>query len=216
MADETITVAGNGEASAAPDIATLTLGVEAMAKSVAQARQEAAQAAAAVLAALADGGVAERDIRTSGLQLHPQYDYSRNNAPKITGYMASHQLTVKVRSMDALNAVVDNAVLAGGDAARLQGISFDVDEPAALLAQARRAAVADARLRAETYAEAAGVGVGRVLAIAETGSEAHPPMPMMMAARAESMKMADSSIQPGETTITAHVTVRFELTQDHG
>lgn len=213
MADETITVAGTGEASAAPDIATLTLGVEVTAKSVAEARQGAAQAASAMLAALTAGGVAERDIRTSGLQLHPQYDYSRNNAPKITGYLASHQLTVKVRSMDALNAVVDNSILAGGDAARLQGISFDVDEPAALLAEARRAAIADARLRAETYAEAAGVGVGRVLVISESAADVQPPMPMMMAARAETMKMADTSIQPGETTIIAHVTVRFELVQ---
>ena len=215
MTDEYITVAGLGEASAAPDVAVLSLGVEVTEKSVAQARQQAAEAAAAVLDSMRKNGVADRDLRTTGLQLHPQYDYSRNNAPKIIGYLASHQLSVKVRAMDSLSQVVDGAVIAGGDAARLQGISFEVDNPADLLATARRNAIADARLRAETYAEAAGVAVGKVLAISEV-EEREPAPRMMMAARAESMKMADTPIEPGESTISVRVTVRFGLAETAG
>ena len=215
MTDEYITVAGLGEASAAPDVAVLSLGVEVTEKSVAQARQQAAEAAAAVLDSMRKNGVADRDLRTTGLQLHPQYDYSRNNAPKIIGYLASHQLSVKVRAMDSLSQVVDGAVIAGGDAARLQGISFEVDNPAELLATARRNAIADARLRAETYAEAAGVAVGKVLAISEV-EEREPAPRMMMAARAESMKMADTPIEPGESTISVRVTVRFGLAETAG
>ncbi len=210
LTDEYILVAGNGEASAAPDVAVLSVGVEVTEKTVADARQRAAEAAGAVLDAIRAKGVAEKDIRTTGLQLHPQYDYSRNNAPKIIGYVASHQLSVKVRAMENLSGVVDGAVVAGGDAARLQGISFEIDDATELLAAARRNAIADARLRAETYAEAAGVSVGKVLAISEA-EEREPAPRMMMAARAESMKMADTPIQPGESTIAVRVSVRFAL-----
>lgn len=214
MTDEYITVAGLGEASAVPDVAVLSIGVEVTEKSVARAREAAATAATAVLESMRANGVAERDIRTTGLQLHPQYDYSRNAAPKIVGYVASHQLSVKVRAMDALSRVVDGAVLAGGDSARLQGITFEVDDPSALLASARRNAIADARLRADTYAAAAGVSVGKVLAISEV--EEREPAPRMMAARAESMKMADTPIEPGESTISVRVTVRFALAETAG
>ena len=216
MTDEHITVAGLGEASAVPDVAVLSIGVEVTEKSVAKARQQAAQAASAVMASLAKNGVAEKDIRTAGLQLHPQYDYSRNTAPKIIGYLASHQLSVKVRSMDTLSEVVDGAVIAGGDAARLQGIGFEVDDSSQLLAAARRNAIADARLRAETYAEAAGVKVGPVQVISEVEEREPAPRGMMMAARAESMKMADTPIQPGESTISVRVTVRFGLSETPG
>lgn len=215
MTDEYISVAGIGQASGVPDVALLSVGVEVTEKSVAKARQQAAEAAAAVLDSMRASGVAENDIRTTGLQLNPQYDYSRNAAPKIGGYVASHQLSVKVRAMDSLSQVVDGAVLAGGDAARLQGISFEVDDPAELLAAARRNAIADARLRAETYAEAAGVAVGNVLAISEV-EEREPAPRMMMAARAESMKMADTPIEPGESTVSVRVAVRFALAETAG
>lgn len=212
MTEECITVAGVGDASAVPDIAVISIGVEVMERSVADARQLAAEAAAAVLDSLKANGVAQKDIRTTGLQLHPQYDYSRDAAPKIMGYIANHQLSVKVRAMDTLSQVIDGAVLAGGDAARLQGVSFEVDNPAQLLATARRNAIEDARLRAETYAAAADVAVGKVLAISEI-EEREPAPRMMMAARAESMKMADTPVQPGESTLSVRVIVRFGLTE---
>jgi uncharacterized protein YggE len=215
VTDQHITVGGVGEASAAPDIAVVTIGIEVTQKSVASARQGAAAAASGVLKALTGGGVAERDIRTSGLRLQPQYDYSRGSSPKVVGYQASHQFTVKVRAIDTVSAVVDGAVLAGGDAARLQGVSFEIDEPAALLAEARRNAVADARLRAGTYAEAAGVGVGNVLSISELPTNESPVRPMMMA-RAEAMQMEETPIQAGETTISAQVVVRFAIAETAG
>jgi uncharacterized protein len=216
VTDQHITVGGVGEASATPDIAVVTIGVEVTQKTVAAARQDAAAASSAVLKTLSQNGVAERDIRTSGLRLNPQYDYSRGSSPKVVGYQASHQFTVKVRAIDTVSAVVDGAVLAGGDATRLQGISFEIDEPAALLAEARRNAVADARLRAETYAAAAGVPVGSVVSISELPANEPPVRPMMMMARAEAMTMDETPIQPGETTISAQVVVRFAIAETAG
>ncbi len=211
MADDGITVSGVGEVQAPPDIAVIAIGVEVTAPSVGEARDSAAVAGNAVLAAVRESGVRDADIRTVGLQLNPQYDYSRDSTPKIIGYQASNQFSVKVRAMDTVGGVIDGAVIAGGDAARLNGITFAIDDPSPLVAEARKKAVADARLRAETYAAAAGVTVGAVLGIWEESAPAPPVRPMMMMARVESMQMADTPIQPGETTVTASVTVRFGL-----
>mgnify|MGYP001167373511 CR=1 FL=1 len=215
MTDHHITVGGTGEASAAPDIAVVTIGVEVTQKTVAAARQGAAGAASIVLRALSDNGVVERDIRTSGLRMHPHYDYSRGSAPKVVGYQASHQFMVKVRAIDSLSGVIDGAALAGGEAVRIHGISFEIDDPASLLVEARRKAVDDARLRAETYAAAAGVTVGQVVSISEIPENGQPIRPMMMA-RAEAMKMDETPVQPGETTVTAQVVVRFAIAETAG
>ncbi len=216
MADDGITVSGVGEVQAPPDIAVIAIGVEVTAPTVGEARDGAAMAGNAILAAMRESGVRDRDIRTVGLHLNPQYDYSRDSTPKIIGYQASNQLSVKVRAMDTVSGVIDGAVKAGGDAARLNGITFAIDDPSPLVAEARKKAVVDARLRAETYAAAAGVTVGAVLGIWEESAADPPVRPMMMMARAESLKMADTPIQPGETTVSASVTVRFGLGETQG
>ena len=114
-----------------------------------------------------------------------------------------------MRDLDRAGAVIDEAVGAAGEAARLQGISFGVDDPAPLLKEAREKAVSDAKSRAEAYARAAGVNVGAVLSISETTASYIPVSRDAGMAYADTEKV--TPIEPGEATTSVNVTVRFAI-----
>src|ERR1022692_1822006 len=165
---------------------------------------EATVAAAPDAAAIMESGVAERDIQTSRLSLQPQYDPKQTGAARLIGFQVNNQVTVKIRDIDKLSAVLDRAIAAGAN--EMSGIEFVVSEQAKLLDQARAAAIADARRKAGLYANAAGMKVGRVMAISEEGSV--PPLRLYQPMRAG----AAPAIAPGEQTLRAVVTVSYELT----
>ena len=205
-----ITVTGTGEAAAAPDMAMLDLGVEVTAASVTDARERAAQAASRLIASVKGNGVADRDIQTRAIAVQPQYDYSRSGPPVITGYTVQNLLAVRVRDLDRLGKVIDDALAAAGDAARLNSLQLGFSKQDDLLETARKNAVADARKRAETFAAAAGVRVGAVLAITETAASG--PIPLGLPA-ARSTADTATPIEPGESTVTVTVSVRFAVEQ---
>jgi uncharacterized protein YggE len=120
---------------------------------------------ATVLAALKRAGVAERDIQTSSISLSPQYRYAQNEPPVITGYQASNQVTVRFRDIAKSGAILDALVKEGAN--NISGPNLTIDKPEAALDEARTAAVATARARAELYAKAAGLRVDRILSISE-------------------------------------------------
>jgi uncharacterized protein YggE len=166
---------------------------------------------AAVIAALKNAGVAEDDIQTSDFSVspkYPPYQPNQTTAPRIVGYTVSNQVTAKVKNLAKLGAILDALVQAGSN--QINGISFGLNEPKATLNEARKKAVADARARAELYAEAAGVCVGKVVQISE--SSAVVPMPPMY--RREAMAAsADASvpIAAGQQVVTAHVSITFAI-----
>lgn len=207
-ADLGITVTGTGEASAPPDMATLALGIDVTAPSIAEARERAAQAANRLIASVKANGVADRDIQTRAISVEPRYDYSRPGAPVITGYAVQNILTVRVRDLDRLSKVIDGALAAAGDAARLSGLQFGFSKQDDLLKAAREAAIADARRRAETFAAAAGVRVGGVVAITETAASG--PIPLGLPA-GRSTADTPTPIETGESTVTVTVSVRFAI-----
>ena len=206
-----ISVNGNGEARAEPDIATMTLGVETHGATVAAARADAARAADAVIAALRDGGVAEADIRTTYFSIGAVYDYS-GERPVIDGYSVSNTVTVTVRDIDATGALIDAAAAAGGDATRFNGISFGYDDPAEYTRVARELAVEDARGKAEQLAELTGVTLGEPLTINETSWAA--PVSVRVTGEAVAFADADSagtSISPGASGISVTVNVVWAI-----
>lgn len=164
-----ITVSGSGSAFGEPDVAVLTLGVEAQAPTVAEARSEAAEAMDATLQALKDGGVEENDIQTTRFSINPQYDYSGNGPPRLTGFFVENLVTVKIREIDDTGDLIDAAATAGGDLIRIQNLRFTIDDPAALEDEARVAAMEEARSKGETLAAVAGVSLGAPRAISESG-----------------------------------------------
>jgi uncharacterized protein YggE len=164
----------------------------------------------AVIAALKNAGVAEDDIQTSDFSVspkYPPYQPNQTTAPRIVGYTVSNQVTARVKDLKKLGAILDTLVQAGSN--QIHGISFDVDEPKPLLGEARKKAVADARAKAELYAAAAGVSLGKVVQISEAAAVMPPPLPMF---RREAMA-ADASvpIAAGQQTIAANVTIIYEI-----
>ncbi len=204
-----ITVSGEGQVRSTPDLMTMSIGIEVEERTVAEARTAAADAATSLIDSLKSNGIAEKDIQTTSVSIYPRYTYPQNDQPRIIGYTAANQLTVKVRDLDRAGAVIDEAVGAAGEAARLQGISFGVDDPAPLLKEAREKAVADAKSRAEAYARAAGVNVGAVLSISETTASYIPDSRDAGMAYADMEKV--TPIEPGEATTSVNVTVRFAI-----
>ena len=202
--DKLVTVTGEGTASAAPDNAVIRLGVSSQGKTARAASDANAKEMTVVLAAIKDSGVADRDIQTTSLSLQPQYEPNKTGAPRLIGFQANNQVTVKIRDIGALPTVLDRAIAAGAN--EMSGIEFVVSEQTKLLDKARAAAIADARRKAELYANAAGMKVGRVMAISEEGAAPQPrPYQAMRAGAA-------APIAPGEQMLRAVVTVSYELT----
>ena len=202
--DKLLTVTGEGTVAAAPDSAVIRLGVSSTGKTARAASDANAREMTVVLAAIKESGVADRDIQTTSLSLQPQYDPSKTGAARLIGFQANNQVTVKIRDVGRLPAVLDRAIAGGAN--EMSGIEFVVSEQGKLLDKARTEAIADARRKAELYATAAGMKVGRVMAISEEGSA--PPPRAFQALRAG----AATPIAPGEQTLRAVVTVSYELT----
>ncbi len=203
----TIVVSGTGRVAVDPDIAELRLGVAIARPTVDGARAAAAEAMAAILAAVTAAGVATRDVRTTLLSVQPRYDYSDGKAPTLTGYDLANVVDVTVRDLATLGAVVDGALTAG--ATSLDGLTFRVDDPSEPERTARTAAVAEARARADDLAAAAGVSISGVADIVEGGRPPGGPQPK--AARAMLAVDAGTPVQAGTTEIAVTVTVTFKI-----
>jgi uncharacterized protein YggE len=199
-----ITITGIGEIAAAPDMATVTLGVTTTAKTARAAMTENSGQLTEVLTTLKAAGIAPRDLQTSGLSLQPNWTNDPNGGvSRIEGYMAANQLAVRVRDLAALGTMLDAAI--GDGANTLNGVQFAIGAPAALLDGAREAAVADARHRAEIFATAAGVTLGPVLLISEAQA-GYDPQPKFARAAMDSVP-----VEGGELSVSASVTITWEL-----
>lgn len=200
-----IIVSGQGEVSAAPDMAVVSVGVTNEARTASAALAANSQAMGAVLQRLRDAGVAERDLQTSNLSLSPRWDQPSQvgTQPRIVAFLASNQLSVRVRALEELGSILDIVVQDGANT--LGGLSFAVAEPEPLLDEARVAAVADATRKARLLSEAAGVTLGPLLEMSES-SGGGGPIPM---ARME-MSLADAvPVASGELEMSATVTMVF-------
>ena len=203
-----ISVSGTGEASGSPDLAILDLGVSAEGASVGEARSTAAAAMDAVLNALEGDGVAEEDVQTLQFRIEPEYEFP-DGRQELTGFRVTNVVQAKVRDLDRVGEVIDDAAQAGGDVVQVQSLRFTIEEPEELRAQARQEAVADARARAEDLAEQAGVSLGRPVSIIE--SAAVPPPTFLEAAPFERDVQEATPIEPGELEVSITVDVTFAI-----
>ncbi|MBI2714150.1 MAG: SIMPL domain-containing protein [Rhizobiales bacterium] len=205
-AERLVTVTGEATVSVAPDMVVIRIGVASQGRTAREASDANARQMTAVLAAIKDAGIAERDVQTSRLSLQPQYDPNKTGGARLLGFQVTNQLTVKIRDVDKVPAILDRAIGAGAN--EMSGIEFVVSEQSKLLDQARGEAIADAHRKATLYARAAGVKVGSVVEITEAG--AAPPLRLMQAMRAGGPGAPPFS--PGEQTLRAVATVTYELT----
>ncbi|MEU4421704.1 SIMPL domain-containing protein [Actinoplanes sp. NPDC024001] len=203
QARESVQVTGTGEVFGEPDVLVANFAVETSAATVDAALDSANTAATRMRNALARAGMARADVQTSNVGINPR----RNDNEEITGYVVNQGLTAKIRNVPRAGALMSAAIAAGGDAARLNGVSFAIENDAALLAQARKKAFADARGKAELYAREAGRPLGRVVRVVEeTPSYGWAGDNYKMAA-------ADAAvpIEPGRQELTVSVTVEWAL-----
>lgn len=204
-----MTLAGVGEVFIAPDMATISLGVSSLNEKASVAMQINSAAMNKIFAQLKKAGIEPRDIQTSQLSLNPRWERraSNNKPPRIIGYEALNTVTVRVRDLGIVGAILD--VLTQTGANRINHISFGIQKPRPHKDEARRLAVADARIKAELYAQAAGVELGQVIRISENGGTTQP-RPM---ARMEMASMAADAVPvaAGEMGLRATVTIVFAL-----
>ena len=211
VSGRTIHVNGNGSVSGEPDIASLNLGVAVERKSVAEAREVAASAMTALIDSLKANGIAEKDIVTQNFSIYPQYDYWEGER-KLRGYSVNNTVQAKVRELETLTDVIDDAAEAGGDNIVLNSIQFMIEDTTPLQEQARAIAVKNAKAKAQTIAEASGVTLGKPVTITENSYYESPPIPYAAAeAFADTAERTPTPIVSGDLTVTVNVTVVYEI-----
>jgi uncharacterized protein YggE len=213
----TISVDGRGEIMAKPDTAFVNSGVTSQAATAREALDANTAAMTQLIATLKEAGIEDRDIQTSGFSVSPNYVYSQEVdangytlPPRINGYIVSNAVTIRVRALDTLGAVLDQAVTVGANT--INGVTFSVADPSDLYDQARKAAFADATHKAELYAEAAGATLATIRSISESQGYA-PPQPYMMREAAMDLASAPVPVETGEMAFAITVNVTWELGQ---
>ncbi|MFN8590193.1 MAG: SIMPL domain-containing protein [Thermomicrobiales bacterium] len=205
----TVSVSGHGSVNVPPDTASVTVGVDIIKPTLAEAQEQATSQAAALIEAMKTAGIAPEDIQTQYYSVNILRDYSENADPtEITGFEIVNQLQVTVRDTDNLGEILDAAVTAGANS--IYGVNFFVDDQTEAAQQARIDAVNDARQKAQELADAAGMTLGPVVAISEGAT---PVVSPVYGKGGGGMAMAEAAvpIEPGSTTVTVDVTMTFEL-----
>ena len=213
----TLSVHGEGQVAVRPDLATLLVGVEIAAPDLARAQRDNTARMTPILAALRGAGIAERDLRTSGYAVHQAYrppDPRRGPADDPPGYQVSNTVRATVRDLARLGETIDLAIAAGAN--RIHNIAFDLEDKAEAIRQARAAAVADARAKAEQYAALTGLRLGTPLAIVEGGDRGMPPqpgyeLPPFVRKMREAVVTGSPPIEAGEGAIRLTVQILYEL-----
>ena len=211
-----IIVSGEGEATATPDMAVISLTVLSEADTARAALDDNNKAMAEVLASMKAAGIADKDLQTAGFSIQPRYIYpdqskSEPEQPKIVGYSVINTLSMRIRDLSKLGEIVDQAVTLGVN----QGgdITFVKDDTSALLEEARKKAMENAIAKAKTLTAAAGVTTGRILEISEQSFQPQP-IPMMRAEMAMAKGAADAvPVAAGENAYRVNVNVTFEIKQ---
>ena len=192
-----------------PDLANLSAGVTILAPTAVEAMRQNSVAMNAVVDRIEALGIAREDIQTTGINLNPEYVYDQaTNRQNFTGYRASNRVQVTLRSIDKTGEVLDALITAGAN--DVSGISWSIDDPSAAQEQARQAAFATARTRAEGYARLAGMNGVRLLEVNESVMSGPPimfDMPQAAAARSEIAPVRPGQVQTGVT-----ITVKYEMT----
>lgn len=205
---EGIQITGTGSAFGEPDVAVLNLGVSVEKSSVREARDEAAAVMQKMIASLKANGVLDKDVQTQQFSVQPQIVFE-GRQPVIRGYLVTNIVSIKVRNIAKSGEIIDGVVEVGGDPVRVNSISFEIDDPSKLQAQARIEAMKDAQAKAESLAKQGGIKLGKPISISENIGFVPPPIFFDKAAvgRAE----VATPIQPGQLKITITVSVIYDI-----
>ena len=210
MADSprTISVTGSGSAEAAPDLLTLSIGVECRRENVGTAYGDAGKVSAAITAVLREHGVGSPDITTSGLNVRAEVNWQEGRGQTVSGYLASSVLSVRIRELAGSSEIIAAAVAAGGNDVRLNGLELGFADPSAVLSRAREAAWQDALTTAQHFASLAGAELGKAVSITQ---QAGYPAPVPVAKMQRAVAAESLTVEAGESSVSATVGVVWEL-----
>jgi uncharacterized protein YggE len=199
-----VTVVGSGHVQGVPDTLTADVGIEFTAPDVTAAMNQTNDRQQAVINALAGAGVDRKDISTTEVSLQPQYDSSGGT---ITGYRADNSIRVKIHPADSASHALAVIVGTGGDATRINSVSYSIADDSQLVKDARARAFQDAKDRAEQYAQLSGLGLGKIISISEaSGAAPTAPTPPLGGAMRSNVPL-----EPGQQTVSFSVTAVWEL-----
>ena len=198
-----VTVVGSGHVQGVPDTLTADVGIEFIAPDVTAAMNQTNDRQQTVINALAGAGVDRKDISTTEVSLQPQYDSSGGT---VTGYRADNSIRVKIHPADSASHVLAVIVGTGGDATRINSVSYSIADDSQLVKDARARAFQDAKDRAQQYAQLSGLGLGKVISISESSGATPAPPPLRGGAMPSSVPL-----EPGQQTVSFSVTVVWEL-----
>lgn len=198
-----VTVVGSGRVQGVPDTLTADVGIEFTAPDVTTAMNRTNERQQAVINALTGAGVDRKDISTTEVSLRPEYDSSSG---AITGYRAGNSIRVKIHPADSASHVLAIIVGTGGDATRINSVSYSIADDSQLVKDARARAFQDAKDRAEQYAQLSGLRLGKVISISEASGAAPtgPPAP-------RGAMPSNLPLEPGQQTVNFSVTAVWEL-----
>jgi uncharacterized protein YggE len=208
-----LSVSGEGKVKGTPDVAIVSLGIEAQETTVAAAQREAASAMDKVMKALKGDGVADKDIQTTQFSIYPVRRWiEKEEKEVIVGYRVTNMVTAKIRQIDKTGDVIDDVAEAGGNLTRIQDIGFTIDDPIPYYKQAREKAVQDAAAKAKQLADLAGVRLGKPLYISEGGGYVPPVVRKNAYAMMEVGAVpAPTPISPGELEFQLNVSIVYDI-----
>lgn len=202
----TISVQGNGAWSAAPDQASIAIGVTSYASTAVEAQQQNAAVAAAIQAKVKEFGINSNNIQTTGYTFYPVYSSQKNRTNEITGYTVNNTISVRVDDVKMVGTIIDASIACGAN--KINSIDFSVKSTEAIRENALQAAVKDARGKADTLAAAAGKQVVNVLSISETGTYIQNHRLSNIALAKDSL-VAETPIEAGDINVSASVEIVF-------
>jgi len=206
---DVITIDGEGKVSGKPTLANVDVGVYSEGKDVPSVQNDNTNKVNAILKAVKALGIADADIQTSNYSINPRFDYN-NGKQTLVGYTVSQSVRIKVRDLTKVGDVLARAGESGAN--QVNGVTFSIDDPSAMKADARKKALDDARAKANTLADALGVHIVRVVTFAESSSAPQPPMPVYAKMDAYATGGVSSpEIQAGSLDVTSNVSVTYEI-----
>ena len=204
-----ILTTGDATVKIRPNLAVITVGVTTQAGTAADAQSQAAERVARILDRARALGIADKDTKSGGYSIQPQYAYAQGAAPRITGYQATQQIVLSYRKVDEAGKALDTLVQNEG--ATNATLQFSLEDPKAAQADARAKAISDARAKAQAMADAAGVKLGAALSVSDQSSAVGPYPAYDRTAAVPAPAAAQTQIPVSDLDIVIHVTVQFSI-----
>ena len=206
-----IWVSAEGKVQAEPDIAILTLGVQAQAQNAQDAQAQVSQAMDGVIKVLKAQNIADADIQTQYYNISQQTKYNPTTGEQtVTGYQVTNTVTVKVRQIDTTGDVIDAVVASAGNLVRINNVAFDINDPTQYQNQARELAIKAAQAKAQQIASVSGAKLGSITYITEN-SNTPQPVYRSFAAADSAAPVPATSINPGQIDVTSNVQIAYSI-----